>query len=765
MASPLSAISRAPSVQVFVSKSGKRWRNIKAMMGLLCLAILAFLAVVVPQAISPVRSVQYFSAESYPREITAQINVNDLTVLGTQEAPLTRVAEIRRDKGVAYLGDPFSFETFRPLTEEEAQEVGNDTYVVERFGQPADKQLMLTFDDGPDSYFTSEILDLLSREGVPATFFAIGEEIAVNPALVNRIVREGHMVGNHTFYHANFYEHPDLRNREELIMTDRVIRAAARYDTRIWRIPEADPENKPLALLQGQQLGYLHVDLSLDTRDWSYQLGQEIPVPELDGKGHVVLLHDGGGDRTETLELLQKFIAEAKSQGYSFTTLEPILPETYVPTKDIMPAVADMAVLESYWTVSVLFARILEVLFWLAVMTMTPIALINLVLAIVHSRRQRRNLWPQFGKRHSVSVIIPAHNEAEGIGATLRSLTSQRYSIDEILVVNDASTDNTAALAQSFANKYPNVRVISLPTNSGKAVALNTGIAETTGEVIVMLDGDTVFEPDTVGMLARRFSDPMVGVVAGHVKVSDRNGVLKWWQSLEYVTSIGVNRSAEAEMGAISVAPGACSAWRRAAIEEVGGYPDDTLAEDADLTMRIQELGNWQVVQEYRAVAWTEAPKTLAQLTKQRTRWSYGTAQVLWKYRHMLLRPRHGMLGMVALPYSVMTLLVPLLFMPLMLVALGISLTGGNVFSIIRFAAFVAMIHLVTSLVALILVRESPKHLLVIPVYRLIYEPLRAYLLIVVFFRVCKGLSYGWGQLARSGSAATPPSVRIMKTS
>lgn len=225
------------------------------------------------------------------------------------------------------------------------------------------------------------------------------------------------------------------------------------------------------------------------------------------------------------------------------------------------------------------------------------------------------------------------------------------------------------------------------------------------------------------------------------------------WQSLEYISGICVTRMAERLLNAISVVPGACSAWSRAALEEIGGFCDDTMAEDCDATLALQRRG-YRILQENNAIADTEAPETIRALAKQRKRWTYGNIQALWKHRAMLFRPRYGALGLVALPYAALSLVVPLLFMPLTIVAAGMSLAAGNWQSIALFAGFVAALHMIISITAVAMARERAWHLLVVPVYRIIYEPLRAYLLYASAYRAIKGTIVAWDKLERRNTVS-----------
>ena len=212
------------------------------------------------------------------------------------------------------------------------------------------------------------------------------------------------------------------------------------------------------------------------------------------------------------------------------------------------------------------------------------------------------------------------------------------WSLLEVLVLDDGSSDGTAAEVQRLFGSDPRVRLLSFP-NGGKAMALNRGLDQVRGEIIVALDADTLRLPsDAIGRLARWFADPSVGAVAGGARRSGRairRNLITRWQALEYVTAQNLERRALAALGAVTVVPGAVGAWRRSALEQLGGYPSDTLAEDQDLTIGAQQAG-WRVEFDPDARAYTEAPETVAGLLKQRFRWSFGTLHRIWKHRRRL---------------------------------------------------------------------------------------------------------------------------------
>ena len=740
---------------VFFDPSGKRWYRILATLVVLLALAAGAVSWIVPQALAQPWERPLHQENGYPRELIATGDQENIPLLGDASNPFSRIGLVEETEAGTVLRSPFSEDVFRVLTDEERELVGDSPYVMERFGELPEKQLMLTFDDGPDATYTGEILDVLSAEGVPATFFSVGTNVVGQPELFRRIVREGHMVGNHTMTHTTAWD-DDLRNREELIGTDRAMRSVGSYATHLFRLPTGDPDNKALPILEAQQLGYLHVDFDYDTHDWEAAPGETVDLPALDGEGHIVLMHDGGGDRTATVAALKELITEAKAQGYTFSTLAPIVPEGYLPAADTEPVLADDATALAVAGLTVAPDVVMTWLFWFGIGSLTLMSALYVVLALIGHRRQTRRAWPELPEDRLplVSVILPVFNEEPVIARTLAALRASDYPNLEVIAVDDGSTDRTLAIMREHAASWPALTVIT-QRNGGKSIASNHGIMAARGEIVVTLDGDTLFEPQTVRMFARHFyaqdAKRPVGAVAGHVKVGNRRGLLTMWQSLEYISGICVTRMGEGVAGAISIVPGACAAWRKEALQAAGGYSHDTLAEDADLTMTLQKLG-WAVVQENRAVAWTEAPMTVRGLAKQRLRWTYGNLQALWKHAGMLFRPRYGFLGMVALPYTLLATLVPLVFLPLTVLMAGINLAAGNWQPIAAFAAFVLAIHAVICVLAIRMVGESWTHLLVVPVYRIIYEPLRAYLLYASLLQALRGRMIGWYKPERTNS-------------
>ncbi|HST67249.1 MAG TPA: bifunctional polysaccharide deacetylase/glycosyltransferase family 2 protein, partial [Mycobacteriales bacterium] len=733
---------------VFLDESGARWRMVKRLCVLAVVLIVAALGWFVPWALTQGAA---GAAGLGGAGTTLLDSLPDrLPVVGRGQ--MLRVFRVEYDGSRPYAVDPFSGDRWRALNQAEMQQIGYSSYGVDRFGQLPDKQLALTFDDGPDPRNTPELLDLLSRFGARATFFDTGENVLAHPDLFKREIREGHLIGNHTLHHVEFAKQASPRNLEELVTPDRVMRSIGGYDTGFFRLPYGGNDVEGIGanaygILLAQQTGHYAASFDIDTDDYLYAPGRTVPLPKLDGRGHVLLMHDGGGDHAATLDLVERLLTEARAQGYTFVTMAALHPDGPAAAGPVTPSLTDRLTHWAFWSAHVLPRVLVQALFVLGAGTMAVVSVATVLLALVERRRRRRTVWdPAY--RPSVTVVIAAYNEARVIGKTIASLRRSDYPGLDVLVVDDGSTDGTADVVRSIG--WDGLRVISRP-NGGKAAALNHALAETGSDIVVTFDADTVVRPGTVGALVRRFADARVGAVAGQVKVGNRRGLLTRWQSLEYLTAIGLDRSAQSLLGAIMVVPGACAAWRRTAVLEAGGFDSRTLAEDCDLTLSLQRAG-WRIEQEHEAIALTEVPQSARSLVRQRFRWMFGTLQAVWKQRRMLLRPRYGALGLIVMPYTVLSVLVPLIFLPLAYWLVVRSVLDGDVHTVLIYLGVLTAFHLVMATVAVALMRERWWHLLVVPVYRLIYEPLRTYLLYATALAVLRGRVVGWNKLDRQGT-------------
>jgi cellulose synthase/poly-beta-1,6-N-acetylglucosamine synthase-like glycosyltransferase len=350
-----------------------------------------------------------------------------------------------------------------------------------------------------------------------------------------------------------------------------------------------------------------------------------------------------------------------------------------------------------------------------------------------------------------VSVVMPAYNERENIAAAVSSIAAGDHPGIEVIVVDDGSTDDTADIVRALG--LPNVTLVQGP-NGGKPHALNVGIAHASHDLIVMVDGDTVFEPESLRMLVQPFGDPRVGAVAGNVKVSNRRGLIGKWQHIEYVIGFNLDRRLFELLRCMPTIPGAIGAFRRQALVDAGGVSDRTLAEDTDLTMAINRAG-WRVVYEENARAWTEAPHNLRQLWRQRYRWSYGTMQAMWIHRNALREAGpSGRFGRVGLPFLALFGVIFPLLAPVVdiLTVYGIAVQGRWEAGI----AWMAMLALqfLTAVVAFRLDRESLRPLWSLPLQQFVYRQLIYVILVRSVVTAMTGAAMRWQKLHRTGAAA-----------
>ncbi len=651
-------------------------------------------------------------------------------------------------------------------------------YVVARTGYRP-KQLALTFDDGPDPTWTPQVLDILKRENVPATFFIVGENALTQRPLLERMVAEGHEVGSHTYTHPNLANVSNGQVTFELNTTQRLFQAFTGRSLRLFRAPyfgDAEPTtaDEIVPALEAQQRGYVSVGLHVDPGDWKRPGVQAIVDRTIAAveqgtpadSQNIILLHDAGGNRAQTVAALPVIIDRLRAQGYSFvpvSTLAGLSRDTAMPpisAGDRLAAMADLTLFSVMgWIVIGL-----RWLFGIAITIGILRALTLSALALVQARREARQVFPPIDPDRFVTVMIPAYNEERVIERAVRGVLASTQVRIEVLVIDDGSKDATSAVvARAFADDR-RVRLLTLE-NGGKAQALNRGLEVATGEIVIALDADTQFEPTTIARLARWFVDPALGAVAGNAKVGNRVNLVTRWQALEYITAQNLERRALARLNAMTVVPGAVGAWRRSAIAQVGGYPHDTLAEDQDLTIAIQRAG-WRVTYDQYAVAWTEAPETMRALAKQRFRWAFGTLQCLWKHRALIGRGRPRGLAIVGLPQAILFQILFAAVSPIIDLALLVSFVGTYVAvqahgwaqtshdvetMLVYWLVFTA-IDLLAATVAFALERREKWRLLWLLVpQRIGYRQVMYYVVLKAIAQALRGPMVGWGKLQRTG--------------
>ncbi|MBC7587340.1 MAG: glycosyltransferase, partial [Chitinophagaceae bacterium] len=634
-----------------------------------------------------------------------------------------------------------------------------------------------------------------------ASFFLVGYEAENNIPLVKRIFREGHEIGNHTFTHPNMAKVSKQRAGLEMDATRLLIECITGHSTIMFRAPfnaDSEPgvyeELAPVALSRAKN--YLTIGESIDPEDWQMgevpnfnadtifnrivkiyerRTGPQEDVEDTSGiNGGIILLHDAGGDRSETVKATGMIIRYFQSKGYKFTTVADLLGKK---PDDLMPPVPrDKGY---YW---LQFNYVLAEIGYLGGQFFTSLFIVFLVLSVI--RLLIVGIWASLQKRKEkaihgstskhldasipfmvsnmqtplVSIIVPAYNEEINAIKSLQNLLQCTYPEFEIIFVDDGSSDATYQHVKTAFAHEPLIKVFT-KQNGGKASALNYGIGHSHADFVVCIDADTKLSPDAVTMLMRNFflssstgnNDKAVGAVAGIVKVGNEVNLLTKWQSIEYITSQNFDRRGFAYPNAITVVPGAIGAFKKDALIEAGGFTTDTLAEDCDITIRILKAG-YKVANEPKAIAYTEAPETLKQFMKQRNRWSFGVMQTFWKHKDSMFNSKSKALGWIALPDILLFKYIVPFFTPLADFFMVVGLLTGNAGKIGMYYLLFMVIDVAIAAMAFAFEKENPWKLMWLLPQRLVYRWLMMVVLFKAFRRAIKGELQQWGVLKRTGN-------------
>jgi peptidoglycan-N-acetylglucosamine deacetylase len=628
-------------------------------------------------------------------------------------------------------------------------------FVVERRGGQ-DKQVTLTFDDGPDEDSTGKLLDALKRLKVQATFFVVGDQAMRLPDLLEREVKEGHLLGNHSFSHPRLDKMTPREATGELAAAQRLIVGLTEKRTPLFRAPyiaNLDVDNPDeLGLLRlALQTGYVYVGANVDPNDWHTNdpnvIADRVINDVTSGRGQIVVLHDGGGDRKATIEALEKLVPELRRRGYEFVSLDKLLG---VQRADLQLAVGPS---EKVLSASDAFNAYLRDWGWTAMSVLFSVCTLLSIFRIVFlgalTVKTLKTKSPEVpaGFEPLVTVVAPAFNEEKVIATTLSALLASECKNLEILVVDDGSTDATVAVVQAIAAHHPHIRLIQ-QANAGKSAAANNALEHARGEIVVCVDADTLVSAEAIPKLVAHFADPTVTAVCGNVEVGNINGVFTAFQAIEYVTSQNFDRRAFSSLNCISVVPGALGAWRRDAVLAAGGYSHDSLTEDADLTLTILRRGG-RVVYESEAYGRTEAPESLGALLRQRFRWTYGTYQCLWKHRPAFFK---GTLGWVGLPNMVVFQVIFPVLSPIGDIMMVLSIWRGDWDAFLAgYLAFLAM-DMCGSVLAFTLDRKPLRWLPLLLVQRFSYRQIMYYVCFRAMMSALRGGRHGWRKLERTGA-------------
>jgi cellulose synthase/poly-beta-1,6-N-acetylglucosamine synthase-like glycosyltransferase/peptidoglycan/xylan/chitin deacetylase (PgdA/CDA1 family) len=676
----------------------------------------------------------------------------------------------------------------KKLIIDEHMDVYPQTYTVQYYGYHPNK-VAISFDDGPDPKWTPRILDILKKKNVKgAAFMIIGEAALENVGVMKRELREGQELGNHTYTHPDISEISPRQLDLEVKLTERLFASKLGVQPLYFRPPydideEPDTDDQAHPIVRIQQDGFIVVGNKIDTNDWderTHKTPAAVAQSVLDQlalmktkpqfRGSIILMHDGGGDRSATVAALPVLIDTLRAHGYTIVPVSELMGKT---TAEVMPRLTFWQFVRgipdsiAFSTLAIIGNFIVMTFFVGDILMSARLVLVGLFAIIDRLRRPHRQASPGFNPR--VAVLVPAYNEEKVIVRTVRSVLHSDYENLRVIVIDDGSSDNTFEVARAaYAREIAAGRVqVLTKANGGKAAALNYALERIDEEFYVGIDADTVIAADAISKLLPHFEDPAVGAVAGNAKVGNRVNLWTRWQALEYITSQNFERRALDLFNVVTVVPGAIGAWRTEGVKQAGCYPLNTVAEDADLTMNLLEH-KYKVVYEDRALAFTEAPIDARGLMRQRFRWSFGILQSVWKHRAAFVRNKA--MGLFALPnILIFQMILPLVspFIDLMFVA-GVvhflidrhyhpeaASTASFMKLLVYFLTFL-LIDFVTSTVAFSLERRHPANkgdgwlLFHIWLQRFAYRQVFSIVLFKTLKRAIDGKPFNWDKLERT---------------
>lgn len=638
------------------------------------------------------------------------------------------------------------------------------SFFLKRFGAKYPKKVALTFDDGPNSDYTPKILDILKEKKVPATFFVTGANIQNNIPLIRREYREGHELGNHTYTHPNLEVTSDNRERIELRSTRLLLESILGYSTLLFRAPYiTDAEPTKLSQIRSLSVahdeGFISATSYIDTNDWEEDVSADTILARAIARrheGNIILMHDAGGDRSQSIIALPKLIDYYRSQGYEFVTISALMDKT---RDQVMPKVHSQFQFTDkldliFFTLTFIWEHFLDGFFIVAIILIISRLMLIGLLAMIQRYKEKKKKFKNINFHPKVSVIVPAFNEEVNAIRTVNYLLKSTYPDFEVIFVDDGSKDNTFNIVNTAFENNSKVKVLTKP-NGGKAAALNFGIEYASGEILVCIDADTILPADAISRMIPFFEDSRVGSVAGNVRVGNTLNMITNWQSIEYTTSQNFDRRAYDTVNAVLVVPGAIGAFRKTAMHEIEGFTTDTLAEDCDLTLRMLRAG-YKIRTCNDALALTEAPETLNMFMKQRSRWTFGMMQSFWKHRDLLFSFKKPNIGLMALPnLLIFNFLIPILS-PLVDI---LFIAGLFTHDAEQYIFFYLLYYFVDCLIASLAYhydhqKFTLKKALYLFVQRFVYRQLLFVVLFKAYLRAIKGELVSWGVLKRTGNVS-----------
>jgi len=656
--------------------------------------------------------------------------------------------------------------------------------LVEKSGH-VNKTIALTFDDGPHPETTEKVLDILDSYGVKGTFFVIGKNVLAYPDVTKAIIDRGHEIENHSHTHPVFSQIDQEAQIQEILASNAAIESITGIIPKYFRKPysnlsniDTDQSVEYLSYLKTLNLSASEYDI--DSKDWLVDSPEESVqkvIEEIEisqGNFSQILFHDTSERVDNTLIALPRIIEYLQENDIEIVRVDELDTNAEVRT-NIKPettifyrAIYSKQKVFNFIFMFNIFALLISILrsTWLIIGTF--IYKVNMVLKLSffsHINQKQRRYPP-------LAVIIACHNEELVIKKTIDSLIACNYPKLQIVVVNDGSTDRTAEIVEEMSKIYTNIKLIN-SMKMGKAKALQRSIKEVRTKWIVFCDADTIFEKKALHNFSNNIliADENIGAIAGNILVGNQRNLITLSQTIEYGISQQFIKPAQDVINTITVVPGAVGMWRRDALIKSGGFLHDTLAEDADATMRIISIGK-KVRFNSEARAKTEVPENFKDLFRQRTRWQLGNMQALYKHKKGVFNPHYSTLGFVGLPLFYIDIAMNVMYPLLSLFTLYIFISTYYNLQLPMFASIpyldqyilnvLALLFIILELALSIYVIIFQKHgffnklklFLTLPFFLIVYKFFLSYATCISAIRALKGTHHGWNYLNRTANVA-----------
>ena len=401
--------------------------------------------------------------------------------------------------------------------------------------------------------------------------------------------------------------------------------------------------------------------------------------------------------------------------------------------------------------------NILLAVFSVIAFTCFAVGLLTLVyypLALAFALRRRKP--PVFQTAGPlVSIIVPAYNEGKVIRHCVDSILGSAYENRELILVDDGSTDDTLTQMREYETQ-PGVTVLGR-RNGGKAAALNAGLARASGEIVLFVDADGIFAPDTIDAMLSAFESERVGAVCGSDSPANLDRLLPRLASLQTHVGTGFARRALSLINCLPIVSGNLGAFRRSVLEKTGPFLEGFIGEDLELTWRVHKAG-YRVAFQPRATVRAETPSTISGLWKQRVRWARGLLQTARIHRDMFFNPRYGVFAFYLGINMITMVLIPLLqlasivILPILAVQES-SPVPVNVLGIIGWLGFGFALAASVFSIALDRAWKDLRHLYVAPLW-VLYSFFMDVVTVWAVILELRGGQARWNKLERTGTVS-----------